>query len=229
VVVIDPRAVADRHPDPVVRALARLTVITTERPSALTSRDLAQAREDGLDDAGVLHAILQTSLFGHLNRIADAVGVDADYPDSFGAARVEPATPPYLWPSSPPPSGDIGPIELSSRAGAPALVEVWRAHALDRDTPLTRHDRALIAHAVAIRLGDATVPAVAASTPRETALVDLADIVTLAPWRLGPAAYAPTRALGLTEDAEVFDAVATASSCTVFSRIAVALAGFSRN
>lgn len=228
VVVIDPRAVADRHPDAVVRALARLTVITTERPWALTLGDLAQAREDGLEDAGVLHAILQTSLFGHLNRIADAVGVDADYPDSFGAARVEAATPPYLWPSSPPPAGVAGPVQLSSRQGAPELVDAWRAHALDRDAPVTRHERALIAHAVAVRLGDRTVPAVTAATPREAALVELADIVTLAPWRLGPSAYAPIRGLGLAEDAEVFDAVATASSCTVFSRIAVALAGFGR-
>ena len=226
--MIDPRAVADRHPDPVVRALARLTVIVTERPWAVTSRDLAHARADGLDDNGVLHAILQTSLFGHLNRIADAVGVDADYPDAFGAPHVEPATPPYLWPSSSPP--DIaGPIQLSSRAGAVDLVQAWRAYVLDRDAAVNRRERELIAHAVAVRLGDSTVPRMTAGTPREAALVELADVVTLAPWRLGPAAYAAIRAVGLAGDVDVFDAVATASSCTVFSRISVALAGFGRD
>jgi len=58
--------------------------------------------------------------------------------------------------------------------------------------------------------------------------VTLADIVTLAPWKLDHDAYAPIRALGLADDAEVFDAVATASACTVFSRLNVTLAAFAR-
>jgi hypothetical protein len=86
----------------------------------------------------------------------------------------------------------------------------------------------VINHAVAVRLGDASVSETEPRTLLETALVDLADVVTLAPWRLGPRAFAPIRAAGLVEDAQVFDAVATASSCTVFSRIAVALAAFAR-
>jgi hypothetical protein len=226
--VIDPRAVADRHSDSTVRALARLTVDVTERPWALTGADLAAARAGGLDDAGILHAILQTSLFGHLNRIADAVGVDADYPDSFGAPHVEPATPPYLRPQCAPDPDAARPIELGARTGAADLLAMWRAHALDRDVPLTRRHRALIAHTVAVRLGDASVEEAADHTPLDHALVDLAEMVTLAPWRLGPAAFAPLGPLGLAGDTEIFDAVATASSCTVFSRIAVTLAALAR-
>jgi alkylhydroperoxidase family enzyme len=226
--VIDPRAVADRHPDSTVRALARLTIDVTERPWALTGADLAATRAGGLDDAGILQAVLQTSLFGHLNRIADAVGVDADYPDSFGAPHVEPATPPYLRPRCAPDPDAARPIELAARAGAADLLAAWRAHVLDRDRPLTRRHRALIAHIVAARLGDGSVEEAAADTPLEHALLDLADVTTLAPWRLGPAAFAPLRALGLADDAEVFDAVATASSCTVFSRVAATLAALAR-
>jgi hypothetical protein len=226
--VIDPRAVADRHPDSTIRALSRLTVDVTERPWALTGADLAAARAGGLDDAAILHAILQTSLFGHLNRIADAVGVDADYPDSFTAPHVEPATPPYLRPRFASDPVAARPIELVARAGAADLLAAWRAHALDRNRPLTRHHRALIAHTVAVRLGDASVEEAAADTPLDRALVDFADLVTLAPWRLGPAAFAPLGPLGLADDAAVFDAVATASSCTVFSRIAVTLAALAR-
>jgi hypothetical protein len=99
---------------------------------------------------------------------------------------------------------------------------------LDRDFPLTRRQRALVAHIVAERLGDGSVEEAAAGTPLDHALADLADAVTLAPWQLGPAAFAPLRRLGLDSDAEVFDAVATASSCTVFSRIAVTLAALAR-
>ena len=226
--MIDPRAVADRHSNPRIRALARLTVEVTERPWALTGASLVSARAAGLDDAAVLHAILQTSLFGHLNRIADAVGVELDYADSFSAPHVEPATPPYLWPDTVPDPAAPQPITLASRAGAVELMSAWGKYVLDRDASLTRRQRALVAHAVAVRLGDASVPPVAAETPLDRALTDFADVVTLAPWQLGPTAYAPLRAHGLNDDADVFDAVATASSCTVFSRVRVALAALAR-
>ena len=226
--VADPRGVADRHADPVVRALLRLTIDVTERPWALTGADLERARAGGLDGPGILHAVLQTSLFGHFNRIADAVGVDADYPDSFGAPHLVPSTPPYLWPDFVPDPGTPQPIQLTERPGAVDLVTAWRQHALERDAPLTRHQRAVTAHAVAERLGDATVSPAMPADDIDRALVTLADIVTLAPWKLDRDAYAPMRALGLADDAEVFDAVATASACTVFSRLNVTLAAFAR-
>lgn len=226
--MIDPRAVADRHHDPRIRTLARLTVEVTERPWALTGKCLVFARAAGLDDAAILHAILQASLFGHFNRIADAVGVELDYPDSFGAPHVEPATPPYLWPDASPDQAAPQPIALKSRAGAVDLMTAWQVYVLERNAPLTRRQRALVAHAVAARLGDASVESAEPKTPLELALIDLADIVTRAPWQLGPSAYAPLRAHGLSDDEEVFDAVATASSCTVFSRVRVALAALAR-
>ncbi len=226
--MIDPRAVADRHPIARIRALARLAIDVTERPWALTAADLARARGAGLTDAAVLHTVLQSSLFGHLNRMADAVGVAADYPDSFGAPHAEPATPPYLPAGSVPDPGTSRPIDLAAHPSAPSLLSAWRAHALDRDAPLTRRHRTVVAATVAAALGDATVGAVAAAGPLEQALADLATIVTLAPWRLGPAAFAPLRAAGLADDEAVFDAIATASSCTVFSRMAVVLSAFAR-
>jgi hypothetical protein len=227
-VVIDPRAVAARHPDPTVRALVHLAVAVTEHPWAITGAELALARSAGLDDAGVLHAVLQASLFGHFNRIADAVGVDLDYPDSFGAPHVEPATPPYLWPASVPDLSVARPIELASRTGAVDLAAAWEQYALERDAPLTRGQRALIAAAVAVRLGDSSRTPLAPESDLDRALVDLADVVTLAPWRLGPAAYTPLRVAGLADDSAVFDAVATASSAGVFSRIRVTLAALAR-
>jgi len=227
-VVIDPRAVADRHPDPIVRALVRLAIGVTEHPWAMTGADLAAARDAGMADAGILHAVLQASLFGHFNRIADAVGVDLDYPNTFGAPHIEPATPPYLWPVTRPDPDTPKPIDLASWPGALELAIAWEQYALDRDAPLTRRQREVIAAAVAARLGDATRPAVDPVTDLEQGLVHLADDVTLAPWRLGPAAYQEIRVLGLTDDAEVFDAVATASSAGVFSRIKVTLAAFAR-
>ena len=205
-----------------------LAVQVTERPWSLTRADLDRARAAGLDDSSILHVVLQSSLFGHFNRIADAVGVDLDYVDRCGAPHIEPATPPYLWPSSPPDPDQRRFIDLSSRDGAANLAAAWQRCALERDTPLTREQRLLIAAAVAERLGDRSVTARTPEGPVDRALVDLADLVTLAPWRLGPAAYEPLRSLGLTDDRSVFDVVATASSAGVFSRMRVALAGLSR-
>ena len=226
--MIDPRAVADRHPDALIAALVTLAVQVTERPWSLTRADLDRSRGAGLDDSSILHVVLQSSLFGHFNRIADAVGVDLDYVDRCGAPHIEPATPPYLWPSSPPDPDQPRFIDLSSRDGAANLAAAWQRCALKRDTPLTREQRLLIAAAVAERLGDRSVTAPTAEGPVDRALVDLADLVTLAPWRLGPAAYEPLRSLGLSDDRSVFDVVATASSAGVFSRMQVALAGLSR-
>ncbi len=194
----------------------------------MTGAELDRARAAGLDEASVLHAVLQAALFGHFNRIADAVGVDLDYPSAFGTPHAEPATPPYVWPTSAPNPHAPRPIELSIRPGAAFQATAWERYALDRDTPLTRRQRAVVAGAVAARLGDGTTPALAPETDLERALVDLADLVTLAPWRLGPAAYTRIRRLGLVDDAAVFDAVATASSVGVFSRIRVTLAALAR-
>ena len=226
--MIDPRAVADRHPDALIAALVTLAVQVTERPWSLTRADLDRARAAGLDDSSILHVVLQSSLFGHFNRIADAVGVDLDYVDRCGAPHIEPATPPYLWPSSPPDPDQPRFIDLSSRDGAANLAAAWQRCALKRDTPLTREQRLLIAAAVAERLGDRSVTARTPDGPVDRALVDLADLVTLAPWRLGPDAYEALRSLGLSDDRSVFDVVATASSAGVFSRMRVALAGLSR-
>ncbi len=206
----------------------RLAVAVTEHPWAMTGRDLSQARAAGLADHAVLHAVLQSCLFGHYNRIADAVGVELDYPDRFGAPRIEPATPPYLRPDDPPDQAAPRPIELESWPEVAELARAWEQYALEREAPLTRRQRAVVAAAVAERLGDTTREAVAPESDLEAALVELAGVVTLAPWRLGPEAYARIRELGLPDDADVFDAVATASSVGVASRIRVSLAALAR-
>lgn len=217
-----------------MRELARLAVAITEAPWSLRPSDLSRARAAGFSDEVVLHVVVLSALFGHLNRVADAVGIELDYPGPIRPPHAEPATPPYLrpdpavWPDPDAPRA----LELSMRPGAVEALAAWRAHALLRDAPLTRPQRALIAHAVAERLGDAaTVRALqplSAVGPLEEALIAAADTVTLAPWRLGRETVDRLRAAGLAEDEAVFDALATAAGCTVFSRIRVALAALGR-
>lgn len=230
--VLDPHALA-RHGDAATRALAAFTITVAERPWAVTGADRAALRAAGLDDAAILHALLQAALFGHHNRIADAVGVAADYPDRFSSPRPEPATPAYHrappMDHGAPLARTAGPITLALREGMPERLAGWLAHVLDRDDHLDRRRRAVIRATVAGCLGDASPLATVTPTDDlDRALVALTDLVVLAPWRLGPDAYADVRALGLVDDAAVFAAVAVASTCAVASRIDVVLAGFVR-
>lgn len=212
-----------------MRTLVHLTCFTTTAPWKLGAADLARARAVGLPDETTLQVVLLSAYFGHLNRVADAVGIELDYPTDLTPPHAEPTTPPYRRPAPPEwPDADARPaLELACRSGAAESLAAWRAHALLREAPLARDQRAVIAYAVAERLGDAaTVRELAAppSSPLAAALVEAADEVTLAPWRLGAATIARLRAAGLTDDVAVFDALATAAACTTFSRIQVALA-----
>lgn len=227
--ITDPRAVVQQAPDHETRALCHLTRVITEAPWTLGPQDLAQARTAGLRDEAILHVVLLSSFFGHLNRIADAVGIELDYRVQNRPPPADPKTPPYTRPA---PSSFVDSraprvLDLSLRPGIAELFEAWQTYALHRDAPLDRRQRALIAHSVAQRLGDrdhTNATQFEAQSPLDEALILTADEITLAPWRLSAATIDRLRTAGLTEDPAIFDAIATATACTTFSRIRVALA-----
>ncbi len=101
--VAEPRALAERADDPVTLALAQLTCVVTEAPWKLTPRDFARARLVGLSDEAILQVVLLSSLFGHLNRVADAVGIDLDCgrPRQHGGPRPLRRPPSSTRPCSP--------------------------------------------------------------------------------------------------------------------------------
>ena len=53
--------------------------MVTEEPRTLSRAHHDRAIDAGLSDDDILHAILLSAYFGHLNRIADAVAVPLDY------------------------------------------------------------------------------------------------------------------------------------------------------
>lgn len=227
--VADPRAVAERAADPVIRTLANLARTVTEAPWTLTPADRAHALRTGLPDETILQVVLLSAYFGHLNRIADAVGIALDYSVALTPPHAVPETPPYLRPTSVHWLDSAAPraLDAAMRPGASESLLAWREHVLQRDAPLTRRQRSVIAYAVAERLGDAATVRAQRADPEsslEAALVCAADEITLAPFALGAPTAARLRAAGMTDDVAIFDAIATATSCTTFSRIAVALA-----
>ncbi len=215
---------AARWPEPRIRVLAELACAVTEAPWELSRAHRDRAREAGLSDDDVLHAIALAAFFGHLNRIADAVGVPLDYRVRREPPPIERAVPPFL--AAPAPVTGEPALALSRRAATAAALAAWMEHVARPSDALDGYRRAMIATRVGRLVGDATGDA----APRDDvdrALLVLADRITLAPWTIDAASYAPLRAAGY-RDRDVFDACVVASAAGVFSRIEVALTAIGR-
>ncbi len=217
------------------RVLAGLARLVTEAPWTLGQDDRARAHAAGLDDDAILHVIVLSAFFGYLNRIADAVGIELDYHVAHRPPVADPDTPPLAspdlsaWPDPDAPRLiDLARRPLTADAFADCLAYVH-----ERDRPLAVRQRQLIARAVARRLGDAaTVRALArveaAQSELDRALEAFADVMTLAPWRLGASSLDALRAASLTDDAAIFDAISVAAFSTTASRVTVALAALAQ-
>ena len=70
---------------PRARALARLAVTLTARPWALTQEAVEDVRRQGLDEEQIEAAIGVISMFNYFTRVADATGIDFDYPTALPA------------------------------------------------------------------------------------------------------------------------------------------------
>lgn len=220
----DPRAIAASWPDERLRAIAALAVSVAEAPWKLSRGKLDASHKAGLSDEDILHVITLASYFGHLNRIADAVQGPLDYPVKHMPPPADPAAP--AWPTAPALIVGRPAIDVARRPATATAFTEWRHYIFySHDTPLTRRQRTFIARWVATWLGDGGIssPTDLTINPLDDALRTVAEVVTLAPWRLGEATFAPLRAVGF-DDAGIFDVCATASSAGVFSRYEVALA-----
>jgi alkylhydroperoxidase family enzyme len=216
---------AEHVGEPRSRALIELVRAVTAAPWSLTRADHERWRAAGLGDDDVLHAIALASYFGHLNRIADAVAVPLDYPVAIAAPRPDPSTPPF--PIAPRALDGARALALDTRPATAAAIGAWRAYLDEKPGPLAPRDRAQIAAWVARWIGDGGGAPASADGPLDGELRALAELVTLAPWRLDDAAFQPLRTHGFTDEA-LFDACVAASSAGTFSRIDVALRALAR-
>ncbi|MEO7093337.1 MAG: hypothetical protein ABI175_08810, partial [Polyangiales bacterium] len=116
------------------------------------------------------------------------------------------------------------------RPATVAAITAWRTYMFDRDAPLTRRQRTVIARWVSHYLGDGGIssPDDLTANPIDSDLRALAEVITLAPWQLVDASFSALRGHGF-DDAALFDACAVATSAGTFSRITVALAALGRD
>ena len=216
------------HSDPRMRALGELSVVVTTRPWMLSRAHHHAWLAAGLTDDDILHAVMLSSFFGHLNRIADVIAVPCDYVVQLPVPVADP-TVPALSPS-PIAVTDRPAIDPALRPATVAAMSAWRTYVFNRDAPLTRRQRTVLARWVSHYLGDGGIssPDDLTANPIDSALRELAEIVTLAPWQISDATFADLRRQGF-DDAALFDACAVASSAGTFSRITVALAAMARD
>ena len=220
--IADARTVAAHTENPRLKMIAELTRIVAEAPWTLSRSLLSRAHTAGLSDEDVLHVVLLAAYFGHLNRIADATGVVLDYNVQLAVPPIDPSAPP--WPSAPDLVAGRPAIDVARRAATEKALAEWRNYVFFRDAPLSRRQRTLIARWVATWLGDGSIspPTDLTVNPLDDNLRSIAEIITLAPWKITEATFAPLRAAGF-DDAAIFDVCATTTSAGVFSRIEVAL------
>ncbi|MFN0057744.1 MAG: carboxymuconolactone decarboxylase family protein [Planctomycetota bacterium] len=61
-----------------MRALCAFAEELTRTPARITPASLDALRAQGLDDGAILEAVHVIGYFNHINRIADALGVDLE-------------------------------------------------------------------------------------------------------------------------------------------------------
>ena len=70
---------------PRARALARLAVTLTAEPWALTREAVRDAARQGLDEEQLETAVAVIAMFNYFTRMADATGIEFDYPTPLPA------------------------------------------------------------------------------------------------------------------------------------------------
>lgn len=200
-----------------------------EAPWTLGRADVEALAAAGMSEPSMLHAVVLASYFNYLNRVADAVDIDFDYDSPLPRLRVDrareplPLPEPGDWPDRPAPL----PLKLAQRPNTHAPFRQWEQYVLEREAPLSRRDRQVLARSVAGSLADRKghqrFEDAAPSSAREQVLARFGELLTRAPWRLSDAALAELRALGL-DDLGLLDAISVASFQNTASRLSLLLA-----
>lgn len=212
-------------PGNVERGLTTLARLVSEAPWTATAGDLEAARGAGLSDDAILQTVALSAFFNYLNRVADAIDLDFDYQSALPRISRDPAReplarpPPARWPRA----HALG-LRLAARAKTAEAYGRWRSYVMEREAPLSRRDRRVLARAVAQTLCDAaTCEALADASPRgarESALAAYAEKLSLTPWRLAREDLQGLTTLGLSDEG-VLDVISVSAHQTTASRLSL--------
>jgi alkylhydroperoxidase family enzyme len=163
-------------------------------------------RRQGLDEEQVEAAVGVISMFNYFTRVADATGIEFDYPTPLPAFEpdLRQVTPPRPGhPRQPYPDAEYR--RHPRHQPLQAAWESWRAYVLEADEPLSRRERRLLASVAAEEAAD-WEGARAFSEPESPEsgagqLAGFARKLSRQPWRMEADDLARLRACGYSEEA----------------------------
>jgi hypothetical protein len=214
---------------PRARALARLAETLTARPWEVTAEVVADVRRHGLGEDQVEAAVGVVSMFNYFTRVADATGIEFDYPTALPAF-----TPDVDQETAPRPDrpGSFRGAAAGRRrprpGGLQAAWESWRVYELETDKPIGQRERRLLATVAAEEATDWAGAAAlgGAVCDGDGELAEFARKLSRQPWRMGEADIARLRSLGRSDKA-ILHVISVVAHQNADSRLALGLAAAS--
>jgi hypothetical protein len=202
-------------------------VTLTAQPWALTPETVGNARRQGLDEEQIEAAIGVISLFNYFTRVADATGIEFDYPTELPAFEPDVCQIPAPRPDRP--------AWLSTPAGGrrrprherlQAAWESWRACVLEADEPIGQRERRLLASVAAEEAADWEVAdalsGVRSVSDDDDQLIGFARKLSRQPWLMEEGDVKRLRSLGYSEQA-VLHMISVVAHQNADSRLALGL------
>ena len=216
---------------PRARALAGLAATLTAQPWALTGEDVQDARRQGLDEEQVEAAVGVISMFNYFTRVADATGIEFDYPTALPAFEPDLTQAMTARPGRPASPRRDGESRRPKHERLRAAWESWHAYVLEADEPLSQRERRLVARVAAEEAADwEAAAALAGPGPvgdHDETLAAFARMLSRQPWRMRAADLDRLRASGHTEPA-VLHVISVVAHQNADSRLTAGLAAADR-
>jgi hypothetical protein len=181
-------------------------VTLTAEPWALTGEAVQEVRRQGLDEQQIEGAIAVISMFNYFTRVADATGIEFDYPTSLPAFEPNVCRVPAPRPDRSASSGELAGHRRRPRSEAlQAAWEMWRGYVLETDEPISRRERRLLASVAAEEAADwegaEALGGLAPVEDRDEPLIGFARKLSRQPWSMEETDLKNLRAAGYAEPA----------------------------
>lgn len=171
---------------PRARALSGFAALLTIRPWDASGQDIAGLRQHGIDEEQIETAVGVIAMFNYFTRVADATGIEFDYPTPLPAFAPDACQLAAARPARP--TGDGAPVAGRPVPAADRLRTMWgawRSCLLDADEPLGSGRCRLVASVAAEESGDWEAAA-ELSSPRDVddELTGFARKLSREPWQM---------------------------------------------
>ena len=178
----------------------------TARPWALTREAVGDARRQGLDEDQLEAAIGVISLFNYFTRVADATGIEFDYPTALPAFEPDLGQVTAPRPDRPVSFSSTGEGRQRPRLGGlQAAWDSWRAYVMESDEPISQRERRLLAAAAAEEAADwagtEALNGLKSGSDGDDELIGFARKLSRQPWRMGEGDLERLRSLGYSDEA----------------------------